>query len=175
MHGVPRGSRDKWMDRDPRHLQDSEDSESESTQRYSVIPPQRPRLNNTYQISPPQAYHYRQQQEQAHHHHHHHLVPSMQQQPLINQPYAATDSDGYTISMNMNTNTHKNIMKHSQSQLQRASAESDEDSGASSSDLSMPNATEQRRHSNTKDRWVWTCMKEVCIFYKLHINGILSN
>jgi len=54
MHGLPRGSRDKWIDRDPRQMPDSEDSESENTQRYSVIPSQqRPRLSNPYQINAP--------------------------------------------------------------------------------------------------------------------------
>lgn len=57
MHGLPRGSRDKWIDRDSRQMPDSEDSESENTQRYSVIPTQqqqqRPRLSNPYQINAP--------------------------------------------------------------------------------------------------------------------------
>lgn len=49
----PRGSHDKWMDRDSRQMQDSEDSESENAQRYSVIPVQKSRLGNLYQINPP--------------------------------------------------------------------------------------------------------------------------
>jgi hypothetical protein len=55
MHGLPRGSRDKWIDRDPKAMPDSEESESENTQRYSVIPvhSQRSCLSNLYQINPP--------------------------------------------------------------------------------------------------------------------------
>lgn len=54
MHGqVSRGSRDKWIERDAKAMQDSEDSETENTQRYSIIPVQRPFLGNLYQINPP--------------------------------------------------------------------------------------------------------------------------
>lgn len=156
MHGVPRGSRDKWMDRDQRHLQDSEDSESESTQRYSVIPPQRPRLNNTYQISPPQAYHYRQQQpEQGHHHQQHsQLLLAQSQHQQMSQPlHSATEADSYSLM-----NTHKTNMKQ-QLHLQRAPApqqDSDDSSEGSSYDLSMPTVSEPRRHMNTKDRYAPT-------------------
>lgn len=143
MHGLPRGSRDKWMDRDPRHLQDSEDSESESTQRYAVIPPQRPRLNNTYQISPPQAYHYRQQQEQSHHH----GAPHQQQIKQIHP----NNHEGFTMTVQQ-----KNTLKHSQSNPHRSSIESGDSSGGSSSDLSHQTVSEQRRHTHTKDRYVPT-------------------
>jgi hypothetical protein len=78
MHGVPRGSRDKWIDRDLRQMPDSEDSESEVTQRYAVIPSQRPRVNNRYQINqppqqapPPLPFHPTSTFQNHHHHHHH--------------------------------------------------------------------------------------------------------
>jgi hypothetical protein len=87
-HGLPRASRDKWMsDRDCRQMQDSEDSENENSQRYSIIPVQRARLGNLYQINPPSqpppplpyqqmvGYQQQQQQQQQHLHHHQQIHP----------------------------------------------------------------------------------------------------
>ncbi len=73
-HGLPRGSRDKWMDRDSRQMHDSEDSETD------IIPVQRSsRLGNLYQINPPSQppppLPYQSTLGYQHQHHHHQILP----------------------------------------------------------------------------------------------------
>ncbi|CAL8083145.1 unnamed protein product [Orchesella dallaii] len=136
MHGIPRGSRDKWMDPRSTLVQDSEDSESEGNQRYSMIPPQRARVNNTYQISPPQAYHFRQQQHN-------------QQQPFHED---GQQQQQFHPSSTFVSSQHNTII-HQQQHSPMVSVESGEDGCSSSSDVSptIPTMTE-RRHPHKKDR-----------------------